>query len=176
MCPLTGHLWLAIPLYTTTPDCLIMLLFKAFLISVKKPIFMFHDHRSLMICALVIFISACTGIKQITLMSSHPSHLSVCLSVCDVVAPYSDRWTFRQNFFTIWYNNSWTCAVCVKIVGKSKGFYVIVQAKLRGYEKLAKFGTRWQANRAFKVCCSDYWLCINSSILYSCVMSLVTLY
>jgi len=75
-----------------------MLLFKAFLISVKKPIFMFHDHHSLMLCALVIFISACTGIKQITLMLSHPSHLSVCLSVCDVVAPYSDRWTFRQYF------------------------------------------------------------------------------
>jgi len=30
----------------------------------------------------------------------------------------------------------------LKFWEKSKGFYVIVQAKLRGYEKLANFSTR----------------------------------
>jgi len=85
-----------------------------------------------------------------------PSLSSICLSVClwrccALLRPLN----FSAIFFTIWYNSSWTWAVCVKIVGKSKGFYVIVQAKLGGYEKLA------QCRRNMSVCLSvtcQYWL------------------
>jgi len=64
----------------------------------------------------------------------------VVLSVCNVVAPYSDGWTFRQYFCTLFI--AWgvgTRSLCILNFDKKTIWYVMVQVKWNRVWKIGVF-------------------------------------
>jgi len=70
---------------------------------------------------------------------------SVCLSVvCNVGAPYSTDWNFRQCFYAIWYIGQWPpIDIKVKFYGdRSRGTPPSGELNTRGVAEYSDFGNR----------------------------------